>query len=327
MAKALVTGATGFVGAHVVRALLDAGHEARALKRATSAMTALEDVTGYEPVVGDVLDPASLAAAMAGCDWVFHVAAVSDYWRQSTDWMYEVNVIGTRNVLRAARQVGVKRVVFTSSAAAIGTRADGFPADESVTFNQPSAAFPYAHSKFLAEIEVLKAVIAGLDCVTLNPAVVIGPGDVYQGSGSLLIELKKGTVPGIPPGGVTLIDVRDVARAHVAAAERGRVAERYILGAVDLSYKAWLALAADVLGVAPPRLLLPRFAMPVMGAGVDLLRALKVPIPADGNQVRLSGRRLYFNYQQAWAELGEPQVDIRQSLRDTAAWFEAHGML
>ncbi len=327
MAKALVTGATGFVGAHVVRALVEAGHEPRALRRATSAMTALEDVTGYEPVVGDVLDPASLAAAMAGCDWVFHVAAVSDYWRKSVDWLYEVNVTGTRNVLQAARQAGVKRVVFTSSAAAIGTRADGFSADESVTFNQPPAAFPYAYSKFLAEIEVLRAVVDGLDCVTLNPAVVIGPGDVYQGSGSLLIELKKGTIPGIPPGGITLIDVRDVARAHVAAAERGRVAERYILGAVDLSYKAWLTLAADVLGVAPPRLRLPRLAMPVMGAAVDLARALRVPIPADGNQVRLSGRRLYFNCRKAWTELDEPQIDIRQSLRDTVAWFEAHGMI
>ena len=327
MVKTLVTGATGFVGSHVVRALVAAGHETRALKRETSAMQALEDVSGYDPVLGDVLDPASLAAAMEGCDWVFHVAAVSDYWRKSVDWMYEVNVTGTRNVLQAARKARVKRVVFTSSAAAIGMREDGFPADETVTFNQPSAAFPYAHSKFLAEIEVLKAIIEGLDCVIVNPAVVVGPGDVYQGSGSLLIEMKQGNLPGIPPGGVTLIDVRDVARAHVAAAEKGRVAERYILGAVDLSYKAWITLAADIIGVIPPRLQLPPLAMPVFGAAVDLGRALKLPIPADGNQVRMSGMRLYFDCQKAWAELGEPQIDIRQSLQETYAWYRAHGMI
>lgn len=327
MVKALVTGATGFVGSHVVRALVDAGHETRALKRATSNMAALGEVGGYEPVIGDIMDPASLAVAMDGCDWVFHVAAVSDYWRKSMDWMYEVNVQGTRNVLEAAQQAGVKRLVFTSSAAAIGFREDGFPADETVTFNQPARGFPYAHSKFLAEIEVLKATVKGLDCVIVNPAVVVGPGDLYKGSGSLLIEMKNGTVPGIPPGGATLIDVRDVARAHVAAAERGRVAERYILGAVDLSHKAWMTLVADIVGVQPPPLHLPGLAMPVIGAAVDLGRALKMPIPADGNQVRISGRRLYFNCQKAWDELGEPQVDIRQSLRDTYAWYQAHGLI
>jgi dihydroflavonol-4-reductase len=327
MAKALVTGATGFVGAHVVRALVAAGHEPRALKRETSSMQALSEVDGYTPVVGDVLNPASLDAAMAGCDWVFHVAAVSDYWRQSVDWLYRVNVEGTRNVLAAARRAGVKRVVFTSSAAAIGTRADGFPADETITFNQLPEAFPYAHSKFMAEIEVLKAIIEGLDCVIVNPAVVIGPGDVYQGAGSLMIEMYRGTVPGIPPGGVTLIDVRDVARAHVAAAERGQTAERYILGAVDLSHRAWMHLIADVLGVEAPRLHLPGFAVPVLAAAVDAGRALGLPIPADGNQIRLSGQRVYFDTDKAWAALGEPQVGIRQSIQDTCDWYRAHGML
>ncbi|GAB4571635.1 MAG: NAD-dependent epimerase/dehydratase family protein [Anaerolineae bacterium] len=327
MVKALVTGSTGFVGSHVVRALLAAGHEPRAFKRATSVMTALDDVTGYEPVVGDVLDPQSLEAAMQGCEWVFHVAAVSDYWRKSVDLLYEVNVQGTRNVLAAARRAGVKRVVFTSSVAAIGWRKDGFPSDETVTYNQPPAAFPYAHSKFLAEIEVLKAVIEGLDCVIVNPAVVIGPGDVYQEAGSLLIELKRGRLPAIPPGGVTLIDVRDVAQAHIAAAERGRVAERYILGAVDLSYRAWITMIADVLGVDPPRIVLPGIAMPLLGAAVDLARKLRIPVPADGNQVRLSGRRLYFDWHKARAELGEPQIDIRQSIQDTYDWYLAHGMI
>jgi len=327
MARALVTGSTGFIGAHVVRALLAAGYEVRALRRTTSATAALEDVHGYEPVIGDVLDPASLDAALDGCDWVFHVAAISDYWRQPVERLYRVNVDGTRNVLAAARRAGVKRLVFTSSVSAVGIRADGFPADETVTFNLPLSVFPYAHSKFLAEIEVLKAVIAGLDCVIVNPAVVTGPGDVYLGAGSMLIEMSKGHLPAIPPGGVTLIDVRDMAAAHLAAAERGRVAERYLLGAVDLSHQAWIRLIADVLGVRPPFLHLPREAMPVMGAVVDLIRALGIALPADGDQIRLSGRHLYFNYQKSWEELGKPQITIQQSLRDTYDWYRAHGMI
>lgn len=327
MAQALVTGGTGFIGSHVVRALLAAGHQVRVLRRATSRLEALEGLAGYRAVVGDILDPASLEAAMAGCAWVFHVAAVSDYWRQDVGWLYRVNVEGTRNVLAAARRAGVQRLVFTSSAAAVGLREDGFPADESVTFNLSPAAFPYAHSKFLAEIEVLKAVIAGLDCVILNPAVVIGPGDVYQGSGSLLIEMLRRRVPAIPPGGVTLIDVRDVAAAHLAAAERGRVAERYLLGAVDLSYRVWLRLVADVVGVPPPWLRVPAWAVPFIGLAVDLARAAGVPVPADGNQIRFSARRMYYNCQKAWAELGEPQIDIRQSLQDTLDWYRAHGVV
>jgi dihydroflavonol-4-reductase len=327
MARALVTGGTGFVGSHVVRALVAAGHTPRVLRRQTSRMDALEGLAGYGPVIGDVLDPASLDAAMDGCEWVFHVAAVSDYWRQDVGWLYKVNVDGTRHVLAAAKRAGVSRLVFTSSAAAVGFREDGFPADETVTFNQPPGAFPYAHSKFLAEIEVLKAIIGGLDCVIVNPAVITGPGDVYQGAGSLLIEMSRHTVPAIPPGGVTLIDVRDVAAAHLAAAERGRVAERYILGAVDLSHRAWLRLIADVIGVRPPWLPLPCWAMPVAGAVVDLVRGVGIALPADGTQIRYSGRRIYFNCEKAWTELGEPQIEIRQSLQDAYDWYQAHGMV
>ncbi len=327
MVKALVTGGTGFVGAQVVRALADSGHHPRALKRKTSSMAALSDVTGYEAVIGDILDPDSLDAAMVGCDWVFHVAAVSDYWRQSVDWMYTVNVQGTKNVLAAAKRMGVKRVVFTSSVAAIGFRPDGFPADETVTFNQPPAAFPYAHSKFLAEIAVLQAVVDGLDCVIVNPAVVIGPGDVYQGSGSLLIEMSKGNVPAIPPGGVTLIDVRDVADAHVAAAEHGRVAERYILGAVDLSHRAWMHMMANTIGVSAPRLHLPDIAVPLVAAVVDMARQFNVPVKADGNQIRLSGRPYYVNCQKAHEELGVPKIGIQQSIKDTCNWYRVHGMI
>ena len=217
--------------------------------------------------------------------------------------------------------------MVTSSAAAVGFREDDFPADETVIFNQLPQAFPYAHSKFMAEIEVLKAVIDGLDCVMVNPAVVIGPGDVYQGSGSLLIEMKKGNVPAIPPGGVTLIDVRDVAAAHLAAAQYGRTAERYILGTVDMSHRAWMRVIADVIDAAVPPFVLPAVGVPLLAGAVDLGRRVGLPIPADGNQIRYSGRRVYFDCRKAWKELGEPQIDIRQSIQDTYDWYRAHGMI
>jgi dihydroflavonol-4-reductase len=273
------------------------------------------------------MDSASLDKAMEGCDWVFHVAAVSDYWRQDINWMYKANVEGTRRVLASAKRMGVRRVVFTSSASAVGCRADGFPSDEDVTFNQSPAAFPYAHSKFLAEIEVLKAVIDGLDCVIVNPAVVTGPGDVNLGSGSLIIEMARHRVPAVPPGGVTLIDVRDVAAAHLAAAEHGRTAERYILGTLDLSHRAWMRVTADVVGARAPRLHLSEWSVPLVGAAVDALRAVGVPLPADGNQVRYSGKRMYFDCQKAWRELGQPQIGIRESLQDAYDWYRQHGYL
>lgn len=327
MVRALVTGGTGFVGAQVTRALIEAGHTPRILRRASSPTEALDGLSGYETAPGDVLDPASLDAAMDGCTWVFHVAAVSDYWRQSVERLYRVNVRGTQNVLAAAKRAGVKRVIHTSSAAAVGPRDDGLPASEGDLFNLAPGEFPYAHSKFLAEIAVLQAIVGGLDAVIVNPAVVIGPGDIHLGAGSLLIEMAKGRVPAIPPGGITVIDVRDVAAAHVAAAERGRTAERYLLGAVDLSHKAWMRLVADVVGVPAPALHLPGAAMPALGALVDLARAVHVPLPADGNQIRFSGHNLYYNCQKSWAELGEPRIDVHQSLQDAWAWFRARGWL
>ncbi|MBN1963222.1 MAG: NAD-dependent epimerase/dehydratase family protein [Anaerolineae bacterium] len=327
MVTALVTGGTGFVGAHVAQALAAAGHTPRILRRATSRLAALDGLADYELAVGDVLDPASLVAAMDGCAWVFHVAAVSDYWRQDVDWLYRVNVEGTRHVLQAAQQAGVERFVFTSSAAAVGWRADGQPSDESLPFNLSPRRFPYGHSKFLAEIEVLKAIVAGLDAVIVNPTVVTGPGDLNYGSGSLILEMAKRRVPAVPPGGITMIDVRDVARAHVLAAERGRVAERYLLGSVTLSHQAWMRLISRAAGVPMPFLHMPAWAVRTVATGVDALRKLGVKLPADGMQLRESAEWLRFDCRKSWAELAAPQVDIRQSIQDSVDWYRSHGLL
>ena len=327
MVKALVTGGTGFVGAHVARALVERGYTVRILRRSTSRLDLVEDLA-CEHAVGDVMDYDSLVAAMQGVEWVFHTAAVADYWRNDPARIYAVNVDGTANVLRAAEAAGVRRVIFTSSAASVGYTRSLKPVDETVRFNYDQHRTPYGHSKFLAETEVFRAIRRGLDCVILNPTVIVGPGDLNQISSSVVVEMARGHIPPtVPPGGVTLIDVRDVAEAHVAAAEHGRTGERYLLGAVDLTHKAWLKLTADVLGRRMVAITLPAWVVYLAASGVDVLRRLGVNVPAEGNQLRLGTRMMFFDARKSWQELAEPRVPIRQSLQDTVAWYRAQGVI
>ena len=327
MITALVTGGTGFVGSHIARALVEHGYQVRILRRETSRLDAVDDIA-CEHYIGDVMDMDSLREAMDGVDWVFHVAAVADYWRNDPEQIYRVNVDGTRYVLQAAEEMGVRRVIFTSSAAAMGYRDDLRVVDESVRFNWDQHLTPYGHSKFLAEAEIYRAIQRGLDCVILNPTVIIGPGDLNQISSSVVLELARGNVPPTsPPGGVTLIDVRDVAAAHIAAAECGRTGERYLLGSVDLTHKAWLRLTAEAVGVRKGAFRLSTPVTYLVAWLADLLRHFGVPIPIEGNQLRLSTRMMFFNCQKSWAEFGEPRIDIQTSLRETYAWYKAHGDL
>ncbi len=324
MVKALVTGGTGFVGSHVAHALVRHGYSVRVLHRRTSRLELIEDLD-CEHALGDVMDYQSLLEAMQGVEWVFHTAAVADYWRSDPARIYEVNVDGTANVLRAAEAYGVRRVIVTSSAAAIGYTRGLKPVDESVRFNYDQHLTPYGHSKFLAEAEVYRAIRRGLDCVILNPTVIIGPGDLNQISSSVVIEMARGHIPPtMPPGGTTLIDVRDVAEAHVAAAERGRTGERYILGSVDLTHKAWNRLTADVMGRHVSAVTLPTPVLYIAASIADLLRKLGVNLPAEGNQLRLGTRMMFFDAAKSWRELGEPRIPIRQSLQDTYDWYKAH---
>lgn len=326
MATALITGGTGFVGSHVSRALNDAGHTVRILHRRSSKLEALEGVR-YESAYGDVLEADALREACAGCDWVFHVAAVADYWRADKAHMFKVNVEGTRLVLDAARAAGVKRVVFTSSAAAVGLTPGG-ASDEAVAFNLPPERFPYGYSKVLAEQVVAEAVRAGQEVVTVNPVVVMGPGDLNQISGSMVIESKRnGRFVPVPPGGAGYVDVRDVARWQLRAAEVGIPGERYLLGTANFGHREWFSLIADVVGVPRPILPLPRQILPLAAGVVNGVRALGVKTPMDGNQIILSGKGVYFKYDKAWAAFGPPQVAMEMSLQDTYAWYRASGVI
>lgn len=328
MVKALVTGATGFVGSHVTRALLEAGHEIRVLHRTTSKLDALAGLQ-YESVIGDVLDEEALRAACDGCDWVFHVAAVADYWQADQTHLFAVNVEGTRRVLRAAREAGVGRVIFTSSVAALSGREDDQPADETMRFNLRPHEFPYGYSKHLAEDVVRHAVETyGQEVVIVNPTVVLGPGDLNLVSGRFITEMLRlqWTIP-VSSGGIGVVDVRDVARWQLVAAEKGRTGERYILGTANYSLRDWYALCAQVVGVAPPFIPVPDFVLPIVARFVDIMRGLGVSLPVDSAQTRLGGRNIYFVYDKTHRELGPPQVTMRQSLGDTYDWYKANGYL
>jgi len=325
--KALVTGGTGFVGSHVARTLAAEGHEVRVLHRASSKLAAL-DGAPFESAMGDIRDAASLRAACDGCDWVFHVAAVADYWRSTRDEIIEANVNGTAQVLEAAREAGVKRVVFTSSAAAIGLHANGEPSDEHLAFNGSATRFAYAYSKVLAEDVCREAVLGGQDVVIVNPVVVIGPGDLNRISGELVLSVAQlGPLMPIPPGGVAIADVRDIARWHVRAAEQGVTGERYILGSANVRHAALLAQIAAIANVARPRIPLPAWLVPPLATLIDGARSVGLPVKLDGTQTRLSARRVYFVFDKAWGAFGPPQFTQQQTLTDACQWYAERGLI
>ncbi|MCZ7542613.1 MAG: NAD-dependent epimerase/dehydratase family protein [Anaerolineae bacterium] len=324
--RALVTGATGFLGSHVARALVARGHVVRIWRRPTSNPRALAGLE-FEDRAGDLFDVDALRRACAGCDWVFHTAAAAQYWRLPAREVYRVNVEGTRAVLEAARRADVARVVLTSTGAAVGVRRDGAPADERLPFNLPPRAFPYGHSKWLAEEAARAAAAGGLPVVIVNPSVVLGPGDLNRVSGDLVVRVARREVPMAAPGGVGVIDVRDVAAAHVAAAERGRPGERYLLNAHNTPTRDLIALIAAVAGVRPPRLTLPRWLVRPAAAVIDVARWLRVPMPMDANQLRLSARFLYFDAGKARRELGLVGRPLEETVRDTWAWYRQEGIV
>jgi len=325
--RALVTGATGCVGANVVAALLSRGYDVRAMRRATSSLKAL---AGLDPewVVGDVLDRASLVDAFRGCGLVFHVAAVSDYWRTPAVRIYQVNVEGTRNVASAALEAGVERVVYTSSSAALVVSRPDRLLDEASTFNLPPHRFPYGHSKHLAEQVLHEAIEHGLDAVIVNPTAVMGARDVHFIGGSLLREVKRGLSWFTPPGGLNWIDAETAGLGHVLAAERGRTGERYILGGENVSHRDALNTVAEIVGGPRPLLTLPRPLMHAIALLANGFNAIWPGTPLfSGEQARLSAINLYYDCRRARQELGLPMTPFRVAVERAYAWYSAHGYL
>jgi dihydroflavonol-4-reductase len=325
--KALVTGATGFIGANLIEAMAQRSWGARALRRQTSSLRALENLE-YESAIGDINLPETLPAAMEGVDVVFHVAASADYWRSDKHKMMRVNVDGTRNVLQAALDAGVRRVVFTSSCASLGKPPFGQTLNESAQFNLLPDEFPYGYSKHKAEQVAQEFVQRGLDVVIVNPAVVLGPRDVNLISGSIIVEAAKRSLPAIPPGGVSFIDVADVCAGHLAAAERGKTGERYILTSENLWYRDVFAQLAAMTGKKAPAIALPGGAFRLASNVVDFAReSLKMNLPLNGEQVRFSADTFWFDASKAKRELGLNPMPFIDAARRTYEWYKTNGFI
>jgi dihydroflavonol-4-reductase len=326
----LVTGATGFVGSAVVRALVGRGEPVRAMVRRSSSLGLLEGLP-VEIVTGDLDEPSTCRAALEGCDALFHVAADYRLWVPQPDAMYRTNVEGTRHLLLAAAAARVARIVYTSSVATLGLRPDHLPADETTPVTLAAMIGHYKRSKFLAEQAVRDmAAETGLPVVIVNPAAPVGPGDARPTpTGRVVLEAARGRIPAYVDTGLNLVHVDDVAEGQLLAFERGRVGERYILGGENLPLSQMLALIADIMGRRPPRLRLPTSAvLPVAFVAEAVARVAggREPlITADG--VRMARKPMYFTSAKAERELGYRSRPAVEGLRDAIAWYRSHGCL
>jgi dihydroflavonol-4-reductase len=326
--KALVTGGTGFVGTHVVRALVDDGVTVRVLARPQSDRRALAGLP-VDIVQGDLADPRSLPAALAGVDELYHVAADYRLWAPDPAVLYRVNVGGTRALLLAAAAAGVARVVYTSSVGTLGLPPDGRPGTEDTPVQLADMVGDYKRSKFLAEREAVDAAERGLPVVIVNPSAPVGPWDWKPTpTGRMLVDYLKGRMLAYLDTGLNIVHVRDVARGHVLAARHGRAGERYILGHAhgNLALRAIFERLAPHTGIAAPRLRLPHGAALALGAGAELVARVtgREPI-ASRTAVRMAAKRMFFDPTKAIRELGLPQTPVDQALRDAVDWFWANG--
>src|SRR5271169_1419343 len=325
--KAFVTGATGFLGSHVARVLADQGAGLRLLVRPTSNLRNLEGLKA-ETATGDLRDAASLEKAMAGCDTVFHVAADYRLWVRDPAEMYRSNVDGTRAILEAARKNGVQRVVYTSSVATMGFTGNGHPADEDSPVSLADMIGPYKRSKFIAEQVALEAGRSGMHVVTVNPTTPVGEQDVKPTpTGRIVVDFLKRKFPAYVETGLNLVDVRECARGHIAALEKGKSGERYILGGQNLTLKQILDKLGAISGFPSPKVKLPYFVAYAAGAVDQTVqgRLLGREPRATIETVRMGKKKMWASSGKAERELGWKTVPVDDALRRAVEWFRANG--
>jgi len=326
----LVTGATGFVGSAVARALLERGEAVRVLARAESDRRNIEGLA-VEVVEGDLRDKASLERACRGCQALFHVAADYRLWVPEPDGIYAANVDGTQALMEAAGAAGVTRIVYTSSVATLGLNRDASPADEATPVSLADMIGHYKRSKFLAEAAVGRLVAeAGLPAVIVNPSMPVGPRDIKPTpTGRMIVEAARGRMPAFVDTGLNVVHVEDVAAGHLAAFERGRLGERYILGGENMALGAILAAIAHRCGRRAPRLRLPHaLVLPLAYAAEAWARLARSGEPfVTLDALRMAKKRMYFTSAKAAAELGYRARPAEAALADAVDWFREAGYL
>ena len=319
--KVFVTGGTGFIGANLVQLLVQEGYAVKALVRSSSRLDNLHPLE-VEIVKGDLNDP-DLWQQMVGCQYLFHVAAHYSLWQKDREALYHHNVLGTRNVLVAARNAGIERTVYTSSVAAIGVGAAGMVVDETYQSPLDELVGHYKKSKFLAEQEAMQAAGAGQEVVVVNPSSPIGPKDIKPTpTGDIILRFLRRQMPVYMDTGLNFIDVRDVAWGHLLALHRGKSGDRYILGHQNLTLKELLDQLAQITGLNAPQISVPSW-LPLSVAWVEekILAPLGKPpsVPLDG--VRMAKQPMYYDASKAVRELGLPQSPLSQALQDAVDWF------
>ncbi len=322
---ACLTGATGFVGGHVLRALVARGEHVRCLVRDPARRELLDRAA--EAVPGDLRDAAAVRRAVHGCEVVYHCAADYRLWVPDPRPMYEANVEGTRNVLAAAADAGARRVVYTSTVGALGLRPDGAPADERTPVRLDDMVGHYKRSKFLAERVAEEWIAHGLPVVIVHPSAPVGECDRKPtATGRMILDFLRGRIRAYVDTGLNLVDVRDVAEGHLLAAEHGRVGEKYILGHANLTLDEILSTLARIAGMPRPRVRLPHW-VPLAAATVETRwaewRGREPRLEVDA--VLLARHRMFFDASKAVRELGLPQTPVEQALERAVAWFREAG--
>ena len=328
----LVTGATGFVGSAVARALQDRGHTLRLLVRPGSDRTLIEGLIEArgETVTGDLRDPASLTAAVAGCRYLVHVAADYRLWVPDPAPMMETNVAGTVALLRAARDAGVERIVYCSSVAALGLIGDGTPGTETTEVHPESIVGVYKQSKYQAE-QAVRALVRdeAVPAVIVNPSAPVGPRDIRPTpTGKMVLDAAAGRMPAYIDTGLNIIHVDDVAHGHVLALERGQIGESYILGGEDLEMPHLLAMVDDIMARPRRRVRLPSGALVPLAIAMEAAaRTFRTEPRVTREMLAMAKKRMFFSSAKAAAELGYTARPARQAFADAIAWFRQQGRL
>ena len=323
--KALLTGATGFVGAAVLRRLLAEGIDVRILVR-KGMVAPIRKGLPIEFMAGELLDPVDMKQAVSGCSALFHVAADYRLWVPDPQTMYAINVKGTLTLMQAALDAGLERIVYTSSVAVLGLRPDGQAADEETPSMLEDMVGHYKRSKFMAEEEVHRLCReAGLPAIIVNPSTPIGPGDSKPTpTGRMVRDAIAGKIPAYVDTGLNIVHVDDVAQGHWLAFKHGKIGERYILGGQNLSLKFILTRLAQIAGRSPPMLRLPRFVLYPLAAGAQAwihLRGRGVPrVTLD--ELRMTAKKMYFSSAKAERELGYNHRPAEHAFVDAVQWFQ-----
>lgn len=325
--RVFITGATGFVGGHVARAYASEGASLRLLTRQTSRLDSLAGIDA-ETVVGDLREPEKLRTALTGCDALVHVAADYRLWVRDPAQMYAANVDGTRELLRIAREVGIQRVVYTSSVATMGFKSDGSIVNEETPVSIADMIGPYKRSKFLGEQEAIRAAQAGQHVMILNPTTPIGPGDAKPTpTGRIIVDFLNKKFPAYVDTGLNLVDVGEVARMHVVALEQGTPGERYILGGENLTLKQILDRMSSITGLPSPTMKVPHaVAMAFAFFDENFTGRLRGKEPrATVEAVRMGQKTMFASSAKAERDLGFKVIPVYHALRSAIDWFIAHG--